>query len=174
MSTSFEIGFIHPSTGDFLPLRDPSVTKRHFSDATFSLIVDGIERVGEAWSLGPLERLIRQLAYVRDRLTQGHWALLRSGVEDRLPVPYFLFEPQGETMKISEFFIAEIAFGTLFPDEDAGNGQRLYAHVAGHREALLSVRDPDTFREVSYPRAALLADIAAQLEAAAQLVQRLG
>jgi hypothetical protein len=166
---SFQLGFIHPGTGAFTAL-DDATTRQQVADATFSLIVDGVECVGEAWSLGPLDRLLSQLEHVQARVAEGQPALLRSGVESQLEVPYFLFSPEtegeGSAMRISSFLIGDRNIGWLYPDEDPHNAARLFAHVAAHREELLGGGAPDTFCEVRYPRAELLAALAAQLEAA--------
>lgn len=173
MDPLFEIGVIAPDTGRFVAFREPGVTRQDLEDATFRLMVGGVEYVGEAWSLGPLERLVRQLDDVRVRLERDQVALLRSGVEDQIEVPYFLFEPDGTAVKVSGFLIPDRTVGSMFPS-DVGQGaganqERLYNYVRDHREALLGAGAPDTFREVSCPRTALLRALDSELAAAKDL-----
>ena len=177
MDSLFEIGIIDYGDGRFVRIREPGLTRRDLDGATFRLVVDGVEHVGEAWSLGPLDRLVRQLDYVRARLQQDQVALLRSGVEDQFEVPYYLFEPDGAAVQVSGFLIPDRTVGTVFPIDIDGFGgadpERLYTYVRDHREELLGAGDPDTFRELSCPRAALLHAIESELAAARDVMQRL-
>jgi hypothetical protein len=177
MDCSFEIGVIDYRDGRFVSIREPRLTLDELNDATFRLVVAGVEYVGEAWSLGPLERLVRQLEYVRGRLEQDQVALLRSGVEDQIEVPYYLFEPDGTAVRVSGFIIPDRTVGSLFPIDVSGFGaafpERLYDYVRDHREELLGAGEPDTFQEVSCRRAALVRAIESEVAAARGVMQRL-
>jgi hypothetical protein len=177
MDFLFEIGVIDDLSGRVVPIRDPGLTQGDLENATFRLVVDGVDHVGEAWSLGPLDRLVLQLEHVRGRLEQDQVALLRSGVEEQLEVPYYLFEPDGAAVRVSGFIIQDSTVGTVFPIDVGGMGGadpgRLYDYVRDHREELLGAGDPDTFRELSCPRAALLPAIESELAAARDVMQRL-
>jgi hypothetical protein len=175
--TEFELAVIDSRDGRVVPIRQPGLTQSDLYDATFRLVIGGIDYVGEAWSLGPLDRLVLQLEYVRARLEQDQVALLRSGVEDQLDVPYYLFEPDGAAVRVSGFIIPDRTVGTVFSIDVDGFGgadpERLYDYVRAHREELLSACGPDTFREVSCPRAALLGAIESEVAAARGVMQRL-
>lgn len=142
-----------------------------FEDATFRITINGTSYVGEAWSLGPLARLVQQLTYVRRRLEADHVALLRSGVESQLDVPFFLFEPSGDAVLVSCFPIPDRSLAWRYPSNpegtDSADAAALYDYVAQHREALLAAPSADTFRELSLPREDLLLSISAELVRAA-------
>lgn len=177
MDFLFEIGVIDNRSGRVVPIREPRLTQGDLENATFRLVVDGVDHVGEAWSLGPLERLVLQLDYVRARLEQDQVALLRSGVEEQLAVPYYLFEPDGSMVRVSGFVLLDSKVGTVFPIDVGGLGGadpgRLYDYVRDHREELASSGEPDTFPEVSCPRATLLRAIESEAAAARDVMQRL-
>ena len=172
MHLLFELGIIDDRSGAFVPLR--ALPEEHVSleDSTFRLHVCGSSYVGEAWSLGPLARLVPQLAYVRRRLEADQVALLRSGVESQLDVPYFLFEPSPSSITVSCFLIPDRALGWSYPSNpdgsDSVDAAALYEYVHANRQALLTAASPDTFRELVTPREDLLLSIAAELVRAAR------
>lgn len=167
MHPPFELGIIDDRSGAFVPLRTLPDAHAALEDASFRLFVDGSAHVGEAWSLGPLARLLPQLAYVRRRLEAEQPALLRSGVEDQLEVPYFLFEPSPSAIIVSCFHLPDRSLGWRFPSNpdasESPDAALLYDYVRAHREQLLTASPPDTFRELALPREDFLLSLAAEL-----------
>lgn len=172
MHPLFELGIIDDNSGAFVPLRALPEEQASLEDASFRLFVRGSSYAGEAWSLGPLARLVPQLAYVRRRLEAAQVALLRSGVESQLEVPYFLFEPSPSSITVSCFLIPDRSFGWRFPSNpdgsDSADAAALYDYVRNNRQALLTEAPPDTFRELALPREDFLLSLAAELVRAAK------
>ena len=84
---------------------------------------------------GDLGALGRQCGAAADRLRAGEIAIVRSAVDDRDGVSYFLFEPDGRRTLVSRF-APPSHLQYIYPTSPA-RGAELYAFVADHRDDLV-------------------------------------
>jgi hypothetical protein len=101
--------------------------------------VDGREYAAGEWNLGPVSLLVDQIEVGVRRLERGEPAIVRSAVLDRTGVPFHLFEPKGDHVLVSRFFLDhDPDIEDLSPvGDDSPDARELYAYVAAHRDELL-------------------------------------
>jgi hypothetical protein len=167
------------AVGDYLRGRETGAIswEPDLADSALILWVGGIERMAENWNLGEFVLLLRQFEALVPRLRQGQEAIVRSAVNDQPVVPYLLFEPAGQHVRISLFLIDDPPHGYDYPiDLHPGMGQQLYTYVAAHKARLLAAGNDDTeqFRALPYAKTALLENIERENARGRQLLALLG
>lgn len=168
----FELCVMDPD-GTIVGVR-AAVRDGDLDDSTFRLVVGGRDLVGEAWNLGPLERMTAQFEAAAERLATGREALVRSAVEDQNEVPWFLFEPRARDVWVSAFVVPDRSLAGAFPIPVYASEQvdAVYRYVTANRVELLSRPGPDLFRDVRVPRAPLLTAVRREVAAARVLLAR--
>jgi|1186.fasta_scaffold11177_2 hypothetical protein len=125
---------------EFLRAGEERRWRPSLDDCGFFLECGGREWLGDTFNLGNLALVVRQLEDAAARLDAGAEAIVRSGVLDQDEVPYLLFEPAEDgVIPVSLFFVEDAVLRHAFPHPGfTGDGERLYAHVAANRAALLA------------------------------------
>jgi hypothetical protein len=169
-----------PASDYLTKARDGSVNwTPDADDSALILRVGDGQRLGEDWNFGNMRQLVVQLEPCRERLAARRPGLIRSAVEDQPTPPYLLFEPRGEHIAVSLFFIEDPEIGALYPTDPAGQEvERLYAFVELHRAEMLSSLPDDlriyTFEDVMCPAAALLTQLDRAHQIGGELLHVLG
>jgi hypothetical protein len=181
VSCGFELGVWSPdgdviTVSEYLEMAETAAWRPDPEDSAIILDVGHDRRLGEDWNLGNFRQIVAQVKACRERLAASRPGLLRSAVEDQATPPYLLFEPNGEQVVISLFFIEDAEVGALYPtDTDADAAQRLYAYVERHRSELLASLPEDlriyAFEGVVCPTAGLLGQLDRAVDLGCQLLQ---
>jgi hypothetical protein len=143
---------------------------------SLDLTVDGHRYWPARASVGDLARWAVQLDAAADRIEGGLPALVRSAVDDGAVGGYFLFEPNGETIRISMAAIADPDFSHRYPVERSGApAGDVYEYVLTHRDEVLRSIDDEWsdvfFTDVLFPSDALVVSFRREAAAGRRLYE---
>ena len=110
--------------------------------SALSIVIDDTEHLLDVWNLGRVDLITAQADDCVRRLRRTEPAILRSAVLGVLGVPYLLFDPperEGESARVSKFFITDDLVGSWLPLPGWGvdDPQDLFDWVEQHRSELL-------------------------------------
>lgn len=141
-------------------------------DATLFFESGGRDWMPLHWVLGDLASLAQQFEAAFERLRSGEIAIVRSAVDDRPVVGYFLLEPRGDEAAVSLFY-PPTHLRYVYPTAGA-RGAELYAFVANHRAELLirppEHRNPRDIIEAAIPLVVLLEALVREAKRARRVV----
>jgi len=148
MSDRIELGVWTPE-GDVMSVRQYAEASEaswrpSLEDSALLLESGGREWLGANWNTGRLEGVVEQFEAAADRLERQRPAIVRSAVDDQPVVPYLLWEPAGDRVDVTLFFIEDYELAFLYPPDE-----RLDEYVAEHRDVLVS-RLPDDLRAEAF------------------------
>ncbi len=166
---------------DYLQLREDGQVEwiPELDDSALFLETSGREWMAYEWNLGDLGSLVLQFEEAANRLEKGEVALVRSGVNDQLAVPYLLLEPAGDLdVQISLFFIEDVSFSSIYPvSKISGEPSVLYQYVLEHRAHLLGSpegsQSNDKLHLLPFPKSVLLPSLRREANLGFQLYKLL-
>lgn len=141
-------------------------------DATLVFETGGRDRMPTHWVLGELRSLASQFDRCVERLQAHQVGIVRSAVDDRPEVAYFLFEPapHDDGHAAVSVFSPPPDLGFLYPN--TGRGLALYDYVENHLTEITE-REPDgdhEFVNVKIEHRTLVSSMALEAERARRVI----
>lgn len=147
----------------------------NLENSALFLQVNGKELMAYEWNLGEIKYLIPQFLEAADRLKKGHFALIRSGVNDQPSVPYLLLNNiDSSKIEIWLFFIEDNKYNYLYPIPNvSGNPDDLYNYLSNNRGMILNNKESQntSIYLAQFPSDLLLAGLQLEADLGYQLLQ---